>query len=251
MTQTIATPASAPLIARTSTRTGPILVAVGQSDAESVLRAARMLSADVDGGVLAVTVLETIPSYALGMDPMLVPSGFDEERRVTASRHLTDRVRSAGGEDRGWRANVLYGDPSYVISDLARSLRSPLIVMGLGRHRPLDRLLSAETTLRTIRRAPCPVFAVHPHFTGALSTVVVATDFSPASARAAELVMPMLQDPATLHLVHVWQPAETELASLAATDAAYERSLPDRFRRLAAALDPPRGTTVKEATREG
>ena len=251
MTQTIAAPASASRIARATARTGPILVAVGHSDGDTVLRAARALSAASHGGVLAVTVLETLPVYAFGVEPMIVPPAFDEERRLGASRLLADRVRTAAGEDSGWRTNILYGDPSYVISDLARSLHSPLIVMGLGRHRPIDRLLSAETTLRTIRRAPCPVLAVHPHFAGSLHSVVIATDFSPASARAAELVLPMLPEAATLHLVHVWQPAATELASLAGIDHAYEQSLPDRFHRLESVLEQARGITVKEVTREG
>ena len=251
MTQILAAPASMPLIARTDARTGPLLVAVGPSDADVVLRAARLLSADFDGGVVAVTVLETFPVYAFGLEPMIVPPGFDDDRRLGASRHLVDRVRAVAGDDSGWRTNVLYGDPSYVISDLARSLKSPLIVMGLGRHRPLDRLLSTETTLRTMRRAPCPVLAVHPHFTGSFASVVVATDFSPSSARAAERVIPLLHEPATLHFVHIWQPAATELASLAATDTAYEASLSDRFRRLEGILEIPRGITVTEATREG
>ena len=63
--------------------------------------------------------------------------------------------------------------------------------MGIGRHRPLERLLGSETTLRAIRRASCPVLAVGPQFAAQLRNVVVAIDFSPASAKAVESVIPL------------------------------------------------------------
>jgi len=66
--------------------------------------------------------------------------------------------------------------------------------MGLGRHRPLDRLLGVATTLCTIRSASCPVLAVSPDVNAPFREAVVATEFKPSSAKAAESIIPLLSD---------------------------------------------------------
>ncbi len=109
----------------------------------------------------------------------------------------------------------------------------------------MDRILAGETTLRTIRRASCPVLVVHPDLDAPFRDVVVATDFSPSSAHAARAALPLLAPNATLHIVHVWQPKEAE------EEAAYRKSLPQQFARFEAALDLPLGATLKAVTREG
>src|SRR5688500_11898854 len=98
MSQLLAAAAPIPSTERTTRRSGPILVAVGPSDAETVLRAAHSLAADHGGGVLAVTVLETLPVYAFGLEPMIVPPEVDIERRSGASRRLHEGVQSVAGE---------------------------------------------------------------------------------------------------------------------------------------------------------
>jgi nucleotide-binding universal stress UspA family protein len=112
-------------------------------------------------------------------------------------------------------------------------------------------VLGAETTLRAIRRASCPVLAVGPGLDAAPRTVVVATDFSPASARAAELVAPLLAHGATMHFVHVWQPIGVADPRTEALDDAYRVGLPARFDRLTTALALPPTITVRHEIREG
>lgn len=251
MAQMTASSTTVPSVAAKQVRTGPIIVAVGGTDQRSVLRAARLLAPSAPGGVLAVSVLEPLPVHAVGGEPMLVPPNFEAERQAALTTQLTSLVQEFASADSAWRTSVVQGDPRYAVTELARTLQSPLIVMGIGRHRPLDRILGAETTLRTIRRAPCPVLAVHPDLDAPFREVVLATDFSPASARAAEIVVPLLSANATLHLVHVWKPAATEDMRLSASDEAYAHSLPDRFRRFTGILSRPPGVTVKTASREG
>lgn len=253
MTHTTATSRSfGPLTTATSSvATGPLMVAVGGTDSDSALRAAHTLGHLSPQGIMAVAVLEPIPAYAIGSDAVLLPPSFEEERQAALLTQVTRQVDAVKGSGESWNLQVIYGDPPVAISDLARSLHSPMIIMGIGRHRPLDRLLGAETSLRTIRRAPCPVLAVHSGHVGPFHEAVLATDFSPASARAAELVLPMLAKPATLHLVHVWQPAATEDTRLGASDAAYAKSIGERFQRFTGLLKVPEGVTIKLATREG
>jgi universal stress protein A len=124
--------------------------------------------------------------------------------------------------------------------------------MGMGRHRRIDRFLGLETTLRTVHRARCPVLAVGPSFETP-KRVIIATDFTPASARAAEAVVPLLDPAATVTLLHVWQPSAhiAADAQLVAADTYYATTLPRRFERLTDLLGLPSSMTVETMVREG
>jgi nucleotide-binding universal stress UspA family protein len=137
------------------------------------------------------------------------------------------------------------------VADVARAERAPLIVMGLGRRRPIDRLLGGETTLRTVQRASCPVLAVGPELGPPFRAVVIATDFSAESAFAAECAVPLLALDAEIHLVHVWQRTAFQDTPLRAADERYVRALPARFHRLRELLALPETVTMHEEVREG
>lgn len=229
---------------------GPIVVAVGGTDATSALRAARALALDAHAGVLALAVVEPPPALAVAETFTVVPIELESDRRAALLERVTDDVSRAVGPDPAWRVRAICGDPARAIADVAGDERAQLLVMGTGRHRLVDRLFG-ETTLRTIRRARCPVLAVGPAFAGRPRTVVVATDFSPASAWAAESVVPLLAEGATLHLVHVWQPIGMADSRTQLRDDAYRSALPDRFARLTSALTLPDAVTVAHEIREG
>jgi nucleotide-binding universal stress UspA family protein len=124
-------------------------------------------------------------------------------------------------------------------------------VMGLGRHGIIERVIGTETALRAIQLAPCPVLAVAPGLSARPRTVVVATDFSTDGVRAAERVLPFVAADATLHLVHVWESANSADERLRLRDEEYRRQLPARFAQVVAALAPPAGVTLKCEAREG
>jgi nucleotide-binding universal stress UspA family protein len=229
----------------------PVLVAVGGSDAASALRAVHLLGLERHTPVTAVTMLESMPAGAMGLDLNDVPPEFGSEECAALLARLDTEVTRAFGAGHDVTTRVVYGVPSRAIADLARELKASLIVMGLGRHKPLDRLLGAETTLRTIRRATCPVLAVSPNFAGPPARVVVATDFSPGGARAAKLAIPLLAPDASLHFVHAWKRNELGTARAREIDDAYERALPDRFQRLRRVVEPAEGMTVSFETRDG
>ena len=52
-----------------------------------------------------------------------------------------------------------------------------MLVMGIGRHSPLDRLFGTETTLATLRESAVPVLAVGMNFPAAPMRVVVVGKF--------------------------------------------------------------------------
>ena len=223
--------------------TGPVVVAIGGVDPASVLRAARMLAPRAGGGILAVSVLELPPASAEGADPRFLPPGYVDERQAELADRLTTQLRAVGGSATTWHTRVSDGEPAFALTDLARMVDAPLLVMGIGRHRTLDRLCGSETTLQAIRIAPCPVLAVHPHLDGPFHDVVAAVDFSPASVFAAQVALPLLAPEATLHLVHMWQAASGS--------ERYAESTMNRLWYFAQTLSIPEGVEVRTIVREG
>ena len=190
MTDTMTAPLESVLAPPPDLGPGPVVVAVGGVDPTSVLRAARMLEPRVGGGILAVSVLEPPSASILGAEPRFLPPHYLDQQRAELATRLAEHLRTAGGAATGWHTRVVDGEPAFALTDLAASVQSPLLVMGIGRHRMLDRVFGSETTLRAIRLASCPVLAVHPDLDGPFHDVVVAVDFSPASAYAAQLALP-------------------------------------------------------------
>jgi nucleotide-binding universal stress UspA family protein len=233
-------------------RAGPIIVAVGGSNPESALLAARAIAIRSGAGVQAVAVLEPLPVY-LGGEPMgaAMSYGYDDARKIDALEQLAARIRADVGSQPEWTIQVAEGDAAHAIAHAAHECHAPLIVMGMGRHRRIDRFLGLETTLRTVHRARCPVLAVGPSFEMA-KRVIIATDFTPASARAAEAVVPLLDPEATVTLLHVWQPSHFKAVDrLVAADMHYDSALSGRFERLVELLGLPSSMTVETTTREG
>ena len=242
--------ASAATPARTKAIHGPVIVAVGGRDPIGVLRAARGL-ASTGREVLALAVLEPYSQFVSGVEPILLPPAFDTERATLRMSSLRDQLRALGDVATSWQAQVVHGAPGPALAESAQAMNASLIVMGIGRHRPLDRLLGGETTLQTIRHAPCPVLAVMADGGPPFHHAVAATDFGPSSAWAAESAMSLLDPSALLTLMHAWQPGALEDDRLAEVDRAYREALPERFRRLREAIGVPPGVTVKEVVREG
>jgi nucleotide-binding universal stress UspA family protein len=229
---------------------GPVIVALGGHDSSGVLRAAHLFESTSVGGMLVVSVLESLTSQ-YGGDATSVPSLESEQertdaRRISLRKEIGDAPRGAA-----WPIEVLEGDPPYLIATLARARRAPLIVMGIGRRRPIDRLLGFDAATRTVRRASCPVLAVSATVTVPFHEAVVACDFSAASVSAAGAVVPLMGSGSVLHLVHVWDPRMVDDDRLEALKKAYIDSLPAKFARLEELLAAPADVTVKHEIREG
>ncbi|MEO7456931.1 MAG: universal stress protein, partial [Gemmatimonadaceae bacterium] len=173
---------------------GPVIVAVGGRDPSAALHAARVFARLSPAGVLALSVLEPLPIHAFGEEPRLPPPSFDAEREAALEARLEALVREASGEPGAWRMEVQLGDPAHVIADVAARERSPLIIMGIGRHSVVDRLLQRETVIRTIRLARSPVLAVSGAIASPPQRVVVGTDFSAESALAAQAALSLMGD---------------------------------------------------------
>lgn len=101
-------------------------------------------------------------------------------------------------------AYVAKGAPHREIAAFARTAEADLVVLGL-RDGFIQDLLGSATAQRARRRLDIPVLAVPREPRGPYRRVLVATDLSPASARAASLAARLFPD-AQLHLLHVCRP---------------------------------------------
>lgn len=233
-----------------SARTGPVTVAVGQT-VDSTLRAGAVVAHRLGRGIAVISVIEPVAVYLWNSPSLPMPPSYEEDRSLARWSFLEQQMRAAAADGPTWSVEVFWGGIPRTVARAAHDLRAPLIVMGLGRHRPVDRLLGGETALRTIRHADCPVLAVSPDFVALPRIVVAGTDFSDASAHALRTALPLLAPNATVHLVHAWQPSARFDLIGTPYDERYRHELPGRIVRFTSSLDLPPGVTLRTHVLEG
>jgi nucleotide-binding universal stress UspA family protein len=225
---------------------GPVLVATDGNPVshEAVFNAARLAASAFGGSIEVIGVCEPMPGVAAGMDVLPVPAELDEARRGAMRDDLRRSVNIAAAGDPSWPIHVLVGSPARTLASEAERRDAALIVMGIGRHNPLDRLFGTETTLATLRESRVPILAVGPSFPAVPARAVVGLDFSTSSIQAAHLALRLLAPGGRLTLVHVRPRFEHPSADWQAWDAEYGRTLPPLFAQVSGQLEVPAGITV-------
>jgi len=236
---------------------GGILIATdGSPGADAAVRAGITLACRHALDAELLTVYE--PSSAAVEEAITAVNVEELEARLQAEqRERVEAQRERAGADRVvWPLRFEVGPPAHTIARVARARGDDLIVVGLGGHGPLERMLGRETALQVIRHAGVPVLAVAPEASAALPRhAVAAVDFSDSSLRASQTALRLLGGVGTLTLIHVaprlaGPPSETEaLARFHLDDAADMLRL---FRcRLAARSDAGDAVRVRTVTRTG
>ena len=244
---------TAPDPAASNTRDRPVLIACDGEPAspESLFNAARLAAHAFGSRIELVGVCLPTPAVTAGMELMPPPSGYDEERQSAMRENITRALSVSAHGDRHWPVQVRCGAPPRELAHEAATRRASLLVMGIGRHNPLDRLFGTETTLSTLRESPVPVLAVSAHFPAAPRRAIVGMDFSPASMHAARLALQLLDYGGHLTLVHVRPRFEHPTADWQTWDADYSKTLPPLFEQTLAQLKAPSAITVDTATVRG
>jgi len=201
--------------------------------------------------VVVVAVLEPLPIYPLGVDALPLPASVEDDRQAELVAAVQRELHDTVGPAPDWTIEIVRGEPAGALVHAARRLGAQLLVVGLGRHRPLDRLLAGETTLRVMRRAPCPVLAVPPSFDRLPRTAVAAVDFSPSSVHAAECALPLLDGGATLHLAHAWRRSLSASAVVVERELEMQRRLPRLLEQVQAELPTGGGVQSVPVVLEG
>lgn len=228
---------------------GPLVVAVGASGGVAALTAGRAIAATNASDMLVVSVVEPPPIYAFESNralllPWLVEQQLSERRALVHERIHALGMRGAHDEP---PIEVVYGEPAYEISRIAREHGARMILMGLGQHGARHRLLSSGTVAATARHAPCPVLAIAEHVRLPARVAVIATDFSAESVYAARMARPLLEDDAAVDVVHAWHRVEAVFPNieLATLNDSYVSSLPEQFARVRRALAPSESLRIE------
>ena len=223
-----------------------LLALGGRGPAAPAIAAARLAAARLGAEPQPVTVVDSLPVYYLGSGLEPLPPELVSSRRALARERLQRELDEAAGGRCAWGLDLFDGPVARTLARVAAEREARLVVMGIGRHAPLDRLLGEELTLQTLRLAPCPVLAVADGWTAAPRRAVVAVDFSPASIRAAEVALALLEDGGTLTLVHSRPPFDQALAAASgAWVGAHGQRLAELLDRLRAALSTRPGVAIR------
>lgn len=233
---------------------GPVLVASdGSADAgEALFVAARMAADALGGAVEVVTVCEPPPALGGAGTALPAPVPQLERRRQEALHRDVERALSvASSGNPAWPLTVVAGPVAPTLAAHAAARHAALLVMGLGRHSPLDRLFGRDTAVATLREAAAPVLAVGQSFPRRPDHAVVGVDFGSASERAAALALRLLPPGGRLSLVHVSPRFARPVEGWEQWDAEYAGTLPRLFEGLVARLDAPPGITVDTVVLRG
>ncbi len=186
---------------------GPIVVASDTSrHSDAAFPLAHALAEHTNANVCVVSAITAfaMPMYAFdGMPLPLETDGAVREGREGLIVAQRDRLVPPAS---AWPVTVRTGEPAREIVDFSRSMNARVIVVGRGRHAALQRALGGETVLRLLQLGDTPILAVESKLTTLPQRVVIGTDFSEFSLRAAQLVLPLIAPDAHVYLVHVSPP---------------------------------------------
>lgn len=131
---------------------------------------------------------------------------------VSAAIRAEEAARLAGKlaeiQGLGLRAAVVsrIGPPDEVLATAAHDEQADLIVVGTHGHSGVARFLLGSVASAAIRRAPCDVLVVRGGAVRApFERPLIATDFSPAAAKAIDHAAHVVAQGTRLDVVHAWQ----------------------------------------------
>jgi nucleotide-binding universal stress UspA family protein len=183
----------------------PLLVATDASPgSDAALRAARVISARTHQSVKVIAVHPpqpiVVPEAQIPIEPAM-----DVEGRAILGEHVREQMRRLA-LDGMWPTQVMSGDPAATIANVARSTGASLVIMGLGGHGLIDRVIGDELVLKVLRLGTVPVLGVAPSFRRLPLNVLAAIDFSASSVRAFATAVRIVQPDATAIVAHVVTP---------------------------------------------
>jgi nucleotide-binding universal stress UspA family protein len=126
--------------------------------------------------------------------------------RAEEAMRLADKIVEI--EALGLGASVIsrIGPPDEVLSVAAHEEKADLIVVGTHGHTGVSRFLLGSVANTTIRHAPCDVLVVRGEpLREAFRKPLVATDFSPAAAKALAHTPDVVAPGTAIEVVHAWQ----------------------------------------------
>jgi nucleotide-binding universal stress UspA family protein len=225
---------------------GPVLLATKPFNGlDAPLAVARWIAEREQCALRAVSVLE--PNFVVTVPEVpMIPRRFEDEERWVLARKIRGELTAHGDGALTVDVDVLEGPIAQTVVDSANVYNASMIVVGTGQHDPIGRYIYGERALEIAALADRPVLIVPGAAVAAAPSVaVVAVDFSPASARAAHAVLPLLSAGARLILVHVKPGATHPAEEVGWWNDPYERRCADLFAQFIRALPETPGVQVE------
>jgi nucleotide-binding universal stress UspA family protein len=235
--------------------TGPVLVATDGTEAgDTAMRVAEGIAGDHKLSTQVISVLEPLASFFAPVDGLMVafpPTVSDSARSDLRVQAVRERVRKAVRHPDTWNVQVRIGSIAKTVVDAAREIDASLIVLGLGKHRPVDRLLGDEIAAQVVRRASIPVLAVPSDARVPLRRAVVGIDFSRASIRAARAAVSLTTPPGHVWLAHVKPPLEIPSETYEGASVIYTQGVLGTFKKIEERLEAVELLEVRPVVLEG
>ena len=229
--------------------TGGVLIASNYGDGtDAAARLASAFAARRHVPIEALAVVEPIAPDLAKYSPNFVT--LETERLRWLKESVGEQLRRASAPA-DVPIVIQEGDPPERIVERARTLGAALIAMGIGQHDPINRLLGTEAVVDVLRHTSVPVLAVQPRAVAPLRSIVIATDFSPAAQRAAQLAMAFAADDVALHLVHAWPPIDTNASNAPVWRHVYRTGAHAQFDSLIGSLELPSRASISTYLERG
>jgi nucleotide-binding universal stress UspA family protein len=232
---------------------GPsILVASdGSPAALGALRLANALADETQAAVELFGVVDPVPVFDAGFLVAIPETELYEGRQGDLRIDLEDQLEEVTGSRDSWPIRVAAGLRGPRIVKRAQEFGASLIILGLGRHKPVDRIFGTETALQVIRLSHIPVLAVPEGTTTLPTSAALGVDFSHFSRRATQAAFSVMKSPWVTHLVHVMSGMEFLPIMSEEWRTDYEDELRARLSNLSGGLTPPQGCRLTFHVREG
>jgi len=222
----------------------------GSPASRSAIETASAIAVANGWKVRVVSVIPPMSSYKLNLGADEPPAEIEDLRIQLRDAAIRDAIGTQ--LDRAeWVRQVVIGKPAREIAEVADKCAANLIILGHSQRHGIERLLSSGTTSQVLHSSSVPVLLVENEIAKPAS-VVVAVDFSRASARAASVALQMVASPGTVYLAYVQESLGIAPERVTARDAeSYSGETLGLFRRLLARLRPPRGVVVQTVVLNG
>lgn len=223
----------------------------GSSGADAAVMAARALAEREGLSAELLTVFERSPSYDVPLATGMSSLELDLIAKQTLWQDIEAQRRRIDPAGERWPVTFEEGDASRVIAGVARDRLDPLIVMGLGHHGMIERMVGRELALDVVRQGAAPVLAVHPEMPRLPRYALAALDFSSASIEAARVALYLLGGSGTLYLAFVRPATAVPLAEPAPWEVPSEQMLRVLFGEVRRSLGAPVGVALEPVVLHG
>lgn len=232
-------------------RPSVLVASDGTPAALGALKLALQLETEASASIELFGVVEPVPVFDAGFLVAIPETELYQGRQKALRGELESQLEEVAGAPDAWPIRVETGVPGPRIVKRAEDIGATVILMGMGRHRPMDRLFGTETALQVIRVSHIPVLAVPQDAIGLPRSAALGIDFSHFSHRAAVAAMFVMKTPWEAHLVHVLSGMEFLPTISQEWRADYEDELLKRLSELGEAFARPEGCELSYHLLEG